>query len=493
LEDLKEVGSFVDVAGLFHAGIASEKYDSKRLFFKDSSFQLLQRLRKWDYRGFRVFGPPGIGKSCIVWALVCDEFLRNQKKVLWVHVEKDAKPIHILMVKGQVYEIVGADHECVSESDADIVVIDGVVGNDEDHKRYMKSLWEWRFNPNRKAIQVASMQVKINTTSDDIKGIIKFTLAPWSLEDYVCACRNDLFFDSVFWAFEGTHEEDIEDRIGEKFYFAGSSARWMFNYTIDEVKEKIIDHLEACPNSIDLLKGVIGQNSPVSVNHLWVGYRSELGGFRKFFVSQYVAREVLRSGGSEAVKLAYEIARGLNNPSFTGWVVEMDFVQRLSNSVKNQIIVHGLSIEDDKWDVRGIVDFELGNIVSLKVFVLKYFWLHPKKWNQGGYDLVCLLKIGDEYVLRFVQITAAHEHSLKLKYFKDFATTIIEKFNIVVPRIEIIMIIPDEETALHFRILHSKVKYSGLLCAWICGETNENWQKGKEEDQVKVLWFDSNK
>ena len=107
--------------------------------------------------------------------------------------------------------------------------------------------------------------------------------------------------------------------------------------------------------------------------------------------------------------------------------------------------------------------------------------------------MACLLKIGDEYVLRFVQITAAHEHSLKLKYFQDFATTIVEKFNIVVPRIEIIMMVPDEDTARHFRILHSKVEYSGLLCAWICGETNENWQKGKEEDQVKVLWFDSNK
>ena len=89
-------------------------------------------------------------------------------------------------------------------------------------------------------------------------------------------------------------------------------------------------------------------------------------------------------------------------------------------------------------------------------------------------------------MLRFVQITAAHEHSLKLKYFQDFATTIVEKISIVVPRIEIIMMVPDN-------ILHSKVEYSGLLCAWICGETNENWQKGKEEDQVKVLWFDSNK
>ena len=80
---------------------------------------------------------------------------------------------------------VGADHEFVSESDADIVVIAGVVGNDEDHKKYMKSLWEWRVNPNRKAIQVASMQVKINTASDKFKDIVTCTLAPWSLEDHV--------------------------------------------------------------------------------------------------------------------------------------------------------------------------------------------------------------------------------------------------------------------------------------------------------------------
>lgn len=145
------------------------------------------------------------------------------------------------------------------------------------------------------------------------------------------------------------------------------------------------------PDSILLLKGLLGEKSMHSVNHLLVGYPSGTGGFRDFFVSQYVAREVLRSGKSEAMKLAYGIARGLNNPSFTGWVVEMDFVQCLSNSVKNQIIVHGLSIEDDKWDVQGIVDFALAAIVSRKDFVLKYFWLHPLKWNQGGYDLVVLV------------------------------------------------------------------------------------------------------
>jgi hypothetical protein len=243
LQNLKKIGSFVDIAGLFHAGLAGEKHDAKRLFFKESSFNLLQRLKNLDYRGFRVFGPPGIGKSCIVWAFVCDEFLRMQKKVLWVHVEKDAKPIHILMTEGKVFHIFGADHEFVSESDADIVVIDGVIGGVHRHSLYMESLWEWRVNPNRKAIQVASMQVKINTASDKFKDIVRCTLAPWSLEDYLCACRDDEFFKSIAWAFEGLTGEDNEDRIAEKFFFAGCSARWMFDFSVDDVKKDIDDYL----------------------------------------------------------------------------------------------------------------------------------------------------------------------------------------------------------------------------------------------------------
>ena len=84
LEDLKDAGSFVDVAGLFHAGLAGEDHQtkSKRLFMRPASLLLLDSLRSKNYRALRVFGPPGIGKSCLVWAWACDEYLTRNKKVL---------------------------------------------------------------------------------------------------------------------------------------------------------------------------------------------------------------------------------------------------------------------------------------------------------------------------------------------------------------------------------------------------------------------------
>ena len=61
-------------------------------------------------------------------------------------------------------------------------------------------------------------------------------------------------------------------------------------------------------------------------------------------------------------------------------------------------------------------DFEKGTVDPLKESILKHIWLRPCKSNQGGYHLACLLLVGGKYVLQFVQITAALEHSLKFKF-----------------------------------------------------------------------------
>eukprot|EP00475_Leptophrys_vorax_P041606 TRINITY_DN7839_c0_g1_i5.p1 TRINITY_DN7839_c0_g1~~TRINITY_DN7839_c0_g1_i5.p1 ORF type:complete len:378 (-),score=89.30 TRINITY_DN7839_c0_g1_i5:71-1204(-) len=372
----------------------------------------------------------------------------------------------------------------------------------------------WKSHPNRTSVQVASMQVRINQEDDDYNRISSFTMAPWTLEEFVSASCDDLFFKSVEWAFEGLQAESREDLISEKFYFAGCSARWMFNCTVAQLKLKIERHLESCPNSMDLLKGIVDESSPVSVNHLWVGYPLKEGTFRKFFVSKYVARRVLNSGGFEAVKLAYGVARGLNNPSFTGWVVEMDFIQQLRHFVEGQVPIYYLSSNHEpvevKWDVPGVIEFDfsctgsvrqkilagqidVSSISAAKDSILLGFWLVPMKWNQGGYDVVRLLKIHGEYMLVFIQVTAAHEHSLKLKYFHDLASEMVCLLGIHIPRLQIIMLVPDQSTARDFSIPLSKVTNPGLLCDWTCGETNEKWEKLKEQDHVKVMWFDSSK
>jgi hypothetical protein len=73
-------------------------------------------------------------------------------------------------------------------------------------------------------------------------------------------------------------------------------------------------YFASAPNCIDMLKGIVGERSIVSVNHLMCSYRGS--STRKFFTSAYIARIALQEGGFEAVRLAYGIASGLQSPSF---------------------------------------------------------------------------------------------------------------------------------------------------------------------------------
>jgi hypothetical protein len=432
-----------------------------------------------------------------MWA--CDEFLTKKRKVLWVHLRKDGPAVYLLMKEGKVFEVKDADADYVKFSDADVIVIDGIV-EDFSHKKYRQNLFQWTgYRAHRKCIQVASMQLRTNDEDDAVMEVLDFEMSPWTLEEYFAACHDDLFFASVSWAFEGLKGEEREDVIAEKFFYTGCSARWMFSYTTQEVVAKISKQLRKCDNFNDLIHGGGGDASKSAVNHLWVGYPLGNGiGFSNFFVSQAVCREMLRKGGSAVIQVAYSFARDLKNPALLGWVVEMDFVQYLQDCIRvnSQAKVwtfsaHGIA-DEKKWAVPGIVDFELNTIESLKASVLKHYWLRPSKWNQGGYDLACLVCVNGRYVLRFIQITAAHEHSLKLKYFRELAFKINETFEeIEVKHIEIIMLVPERQRANQFRIPHSKVANSGDLTPWYCGDSMDKWRRYKEEEQVQVYWFES--
>ena len=91
-----------------------------------------------------------------------------------------------------------------------------------------------------------------------------------------------------------------------------------------------------------------------------------------------------------------------------------------------------------------------------------------------------------------MQIAAAHDRSLKLKHFRDLAIKINETIpDVAVKNIEIVMLVPDEETASEFRIPRSKVANTGALSHWFCGDSEEHWKQGKEVEQVRVFWFES--
>ena len=199
----------------------------------------------------------------------------------------------------------------------------------------------------------------------------------------------------------------------------------------------------------------------------------------------------------------YTFAKRLQNPALLGWAFEMDFMQRLRDCSrkKEQVRVKTFAkrkVSQRKWDVHGILhfemdDFEKATVKRLKESILKHFWLRPKKWNQGGYDLACLLSVDGKYVLRFVQITAALEHSLKLKFYLELAIDIKQATRIKLENIEIVMMVPDEASARRFRIPPNKVADADALSGWFCGDSNERWKYGNEGEQVRVFWFECRK
>ena len=126
LTPLREMKDFVNVSGLCSAGLSEEECDKRRLFMRNASLELLNKLRG-DFRGLRTFGAPGVGKSILVWMWACDEFLTNKKKVLWVHVMMHFPPEFVLMSDGEVFKVFDADADYIKVSDADIIVVDGVV------------------------------------------------------------------------------------------------------------------------------------------------------------------------------------------------------------------------------------------------------------------------------------------------------------------------------------------------------------------------------
>jgi len=222
----------------------------------------------------------------------------------------------------------------VRQAQDDIVVIDGVTSRD-DHAALKNVVFSFDFNPNRQAISVASIYIKTNWEDENRLKLSWFVAAPWPLDEYYEATKNEEFFNSVrpFLVNDGSSHgnisEEMKDLVDQKYYFAGCSARWMFGNTISSVIKQIDKYFSSAPNFVDLLKGIVRLQNPDMVNHLACEQGS---GGKRIFTSQYIVREAICKDGNEVVRLAYGVANSLQNASFTGWIVEMDFIRQIMDA-----------------------------------------------------------------------------------------------------------------------------------------------------------------
>ncbi|KAH9118063.1 hypothetical protein AeMF1_008614, partial [Aphanomyces euteiches] len=440
-------------------------------------------------RGIRIYGPPGVGKSITTWYWICNQVQSLTKTVLWIHVSKRSKPRIARLTRDVTYYVPYQADEIirlVDNAQEDIVVIDGVT-NRVDHADLESVVFGFDHNPNRKAISVASMSIKTNLEDENLLKLSAFEAAPWSLDEYYQATENEVFFKSVrHFLVNDECSEDVSEEskvnddnhalIDEKYYYAGCSARWMFGTTIPDVIQQIDKYFRSAPNFVDLLKGIVGSQSPDMVNHL----ACEQGPSKnRFFTSQHISRKAISTGGDEIVRLAYGVANGLENDSFTGWIVEMDFIQQIMDAQGGGLDVKLNDGTTITFEVAKCVrcDTDLLSMDSVKKAIkeeptaasLNNVWLVPTKWYQAGYDLVCLRICKDLLVLRFIQVTAAKVHGQKLQHFRALALKFFNRLGLVIHGIEIFMAIPSD--IANCEIPDSKVQ--GQICDWFVGNITE--------------------
>ena len=449
---MREGDHFERVHRLDAAGLASDGSAAALLFLRGEVTDMWTFLDTPSKKMYLVQGPPGTGKSSTTWAWACRKAAGGGDgvSVLWVHLER-GRGARVAVINGTMLTIVGRVEMSTAVgivrgwSLSTIVVLDGVVASIHDDISGAASVWVCRVE-GRSLILVTSESLTIPAEQLTNMGAIEHRVMSWSLEQYTAAVQSSAAFANEVQGRLGGDGVDIHEQLANKFFLAGGSARWMFGLDVVAATTDIDKHLERVPDKQALLSGLQGARAAGSVNHLV--QRVKRG---TFLVSEYVARCL-----AETCEIAFVVAARAQaqvNPSFDGWVFEMDFMARLRLAhAQRRPLKLSINNTDEDWDVAKLIRFHIPadlvgdrvvapgpEVFTNQLAVETYSWLIPKRWNQGGYDAAQVL----EKSLRFVQVTRGGTHSLKLQYMRALIVELV-RIGRVVETVDVVFVVPVE-------------------------------------------------
>jgi len=257
---------------------------------------------------------------------------------------------------------------------------------------------------------------------------------PWTFQQYRAASKDKAFRKDVCAFIDCKDDEDVfSGKLCEKFYFAGHSARWMFATDLKNVKERIKKMIRKVKNAEDFLKGNTRHESADAINHLVCTLKapgSVVAGDHPTFVSKYVLKLLVIQHDFAAVKMGYNIAEKLENPSFTGWVVEMDFLAQLRAAVKT--VDKKVNVLDSKnaqvdWKANALHEYETTSELKKTFEDVKdgeQVWAVPLEWNNAAFDAVRIYRFKGETVLHLINVADAESHTLKMNHVSTLAEQI---------------------------------------------------------------------
>jgi hypothetical protein len=470
--------NIIEGSGLAKKGAVRNKLLYKRGECEKEVQFILDEVIKRGYFGF-IQGQPGTGKSTTAFYVAC--YLRKQMDIIWVHCAEDLCVVTIrgdeLRQSSVRYE--DFDVETMSENLGPkiFLIIDGLCANNKTSRKFLghAAVWNKRDQANRRSLRISS-NGSMDRFKDHAKEYKFMGVGSWSLDEYNKAVENDAFWSVAEYAFPispTTERVPLDERlrlVKEKFAYAGTCARFMFDYSVEEVKVEIAGIMSQIPENCDEKRwhAVMSANNRhqlISVSFDPEKHSVEMTGF----VSEYVARRVGMVCSSASIRDQMIQSYFRNNPAARGWPFEAYFFARAR---EEQHLVVTLRDEPKSrkanltWSTREsirerVIDFQPCQLSSVPLDC----WLVPDTRSQGGYDAVMI--VSETRTIRFVQVTVGQSHDLKMRYFADLVEGLRGK-DIIIENAELFFLIPDNGRASFFNkgTVYEPTRFTKLFPSW---------------------------
>jgi hypothetical protein len=235
----------------------------------------------------------------------------------------------------------------------------------------------------------------------------------WRHEDYLKAVKTDcLLMDPVIRQNLCITDQDdeitIRKKIDEKYYIAGYNCRFMFDYSVEEVKSIIDTHIGTLiicdfANRVNPTPTTsVAMNALISL--------SDCEGKKKGSPVSAYPLERLAKSNHGSIRLLYFLAKPANNPPLFGLIFDMEVRFYLTGGTFFQRVVSSdaameATIKDDVA-LRTLEFDDIDHIITLLVENrenLNGCWLFPTSFYNPFFNLARIVKV--ETIEGYVVIT----------------------------------------------------------------------------------------
>lgn len=413
-----------------------------------------------------LFGPPGCGKTFNSACTFLDMALLEKsstKEFLWFNV---AAQYYIRIVNKEMSQSIPLKIDTLPEitENTKAIFYDGIMSQSE--KDTFHNVF-WNLNIKNKNDYLFQLVI----TSEQSLTLDRFfkrrgyswkeqRINPWTIDQYYLAVHDSSFFADVKAKliplrglpsdFDDNSLENRKRLIDEKYAVAGNCARFMFDYSYEEVIseiEKTIEEVHSCYGLFDS-----GFRSSEALNTIVQVGKDANKRTHYSLVSSYVTRVISKEKTPTDVERflerAYNHVYTNFNLAFDGWMLELDFLTAVRKSLYDRDALVG-RLKDEAglnflieisnfYYFHSSADLALTQALPLD----NNCWYFPCIFNQGSFDAVQL--VGDR--LRFYQVQRSNSNSLKLEFiarFMQFYNAKRRKQGVpLISRFDVIFVVP---------------------------------------------------